>query len=165
MLDKEREIIESNPSLTDEKRTVQLKEFENTRVNFAALSDEEKHNRLVQEGTRKLSFRATLATLFINLYREEPILHMPFRFLNLLGDVDELFSTWRYRHALMVHRMIGSKVGTGGSSGHKYLMSTIEKHRIFPDLSDVATYLIPRSSLPELPENLKKQLGFYYTYK
>lgn len=165
LINKEKEIIETNPGLSDEKRTVQLKEFENTKKNFDALFDEEKHNSLVREGVRKLSYKATLAALFINLYREEPILHMPFRFLNLLEDVDELLSTWRYRHALMVHRMIGSKVGTGGSIGHKYLMSTVEKHRIFPDLFDLATYLIPRSALPHLPENLKKQLGFYYTYK
>ena len=165
MLAKEKQIIESNPSLTEEKRTFQLRDFERTKESFEALFDEEKHNKLVQEGVRKLSYKSTLAALFINLYREEPILHIPFRFLNLLADVDELFSTWRYRHALMVHRMIGSKVGTGGSSGHKYLMSTVEKHRVFPDLFDIATYLIPRSTLPKLPENIEKQLGFYYSYK
>jgi tryptophan 2,3-dioxygenase len=165
MLANEKQIIASNPSLSEEKRKFQLEGFEATKESFEALFDEEKHNKLVQEGKRKLSYKATLAVLFINLYREEPIIHMPFRFLNLLADVDELFSTWRYRHALMVHRMIGSKVGTGGSTGHKYLAQTIERHRFFPDLFELATYLIPRSALPKLPENIKKQLGFYYTYK
>ena len=77
--------------------------------------------------------------------------------------MDELFTTWRYKHALMVHRMIGAKVGTGGSSGHHYLMKTAEKHKVFKDLFDLSTYLIPRSELPELSEEMKRKLGFYYT--
>ncbi|MGH2574452.1 MAG: tryptophan 2,3-dioxygenase family protein, partial [Ignavibacteria bacterium] len=165
MLENERKIIVNNPSLTEEKRGAQLREFEKTKESFEAIFDEGKHNNLVKEGLRNLSYKATLAALFINLYRDEPILNLPFRFLTLLGDVDELFTTWRYRHALMVHRMIGAKVGTGGSSGHKYLMATVDKHRIFSDLFNIATYLIPRSSLPELPKDFQKQLGFYYTHK
>jgi tryptophan 2,3-dioxygenase len=116
------------------------------------------------EGLRKLSYKATHAALFINLYRFEPILHMPFRFLTLLVDIDEMFTTWRYKHALMVHRMIGAKVGTGGSSGHHYLLQTAEKHKIFTDLFDLSTYLIPKSMLPKLPPDIERELGFYYTY-
>lgn len=165
MIENEKQIIISNPSLTDEKREKQLKEFENTKLKFDALLDESKHNELVKEGSRRLSYKSTLAALFINLYRDEPILHLPFRLLTYLVDVDELFTTWRYKHALMVHRMIGAKVGTGGSSGHHYLMQTAEKHKVFKDLFDLSTYLIPRSELPKLPEELKTKLGFNYTYK
>jgi tryptophan 2,3-dioxygenase len=46
---------------------------------------------------------------------------------------DELFSMWRYRHILMVERQIGSKTGTGGSSGASYLRTTLDK-RFFPEL-------------------------------
>jgi tryptophan 2,3-dioxygenase len=46
---------------------------------------------------------------------------------------DELFALWRYRHILMVVRQIGSKTGTGGSSGASYLESTLDK-RFFPEL-------------------------------
>ena len=62
---------------------------------------------------------------------------------------------WRYGHANLAQRMIGSKIGTGGSSGHSYLSKTLEKHKIFDDLTNLSTYLIPRSSLPDLPDNLK----------
>lgn len=165
IIENEKQIILSNPSLTEEKRAKQLVEFENTKEKFEALLDESKHNELMKQGLRRLSYKSTLAALFINLYRDEPILHLPFRFLTYLVDVDELFTTWRYKHALMVHRMIGAKVGTGGSSGHHYLMQTAEKHKVFKDLFDLSTYLIPRSSLPELPEDLKLKLGFNYTYK
>ena len=73
--------------------------------------------------------RALQAALFINLYRDEPALQLPFRLLSLLMDIDETLTPWRYRHALMVQRMIGLKVGTGGSSGHDYLRRTAEQHR------------------------------------
>jgi tryptophan 2,3-dioxygenase len=53
---------------------------------------------------------------------------------------DELFSLWRYRHILMVIRQIGSKTGTGGSSGASYLQSTLEK-RFFPALWELRSDL------------------------
>lgn len=165
MLDNDRKIISSNPTLTESKKDFQLKQIDITRKNFEALFDIGRHNELVEKGERTFSNKATLAALFINLYRDEPILHMPFMFLNLLLEMDELFTEWRYRHALMVHRMIGAKIGTGGSSGHHYLMSTVDKHRVFTDLFNLSTFLIPRSELPPLPEDLIKQLSFSYSNK
>lgn len=46
---------------------------------------------------------------------------------------DELFSLWRQRHILMVARQIGSKSGTGGSSGVSYLRTTLDK-QFYPEL-------------------------------
>ncbi|MBS1518142.1 MAG: tryptophan 2,3-dioxygenase [Bacteroidetes bacterium] len=162
-LENEKSIILNNPSLTDEKKAKQLEVFESTKENFEALLDEGKYNELRKNGHRRLSHRSMLAALFINLYRDEPILHLPYRLLTYLVDIDEHFTTWRYKHALMVHRIIGAKVGTGGSSGHQYLLQTAEKHKVFKDLFDLPTYLIPRSELPALPEEMKTELGFYYT--
>ena len=42
-----------------------------------------------------------------------------------LVDIDEGLQEWRYRHVKMVERTIGSKVGSGGSSGVEYLASTL----------------------------------------
>jgi tryptophan 2,3-dioxygenase len=53
---------------------------------------------------------------------------------------DELFALWRLRHILMVERQIGSKSGTGGSSGASYLKTTLDK-RFFPELWDLRSYL------------------------
>jgi tryptophan 2,3-dioxygenase len=50
-----------------------------------------------------------------------------------LIDVDEGLQEWRYRHVKMVERTIGHKMGTGGSSGVDYLVSTLMKS-VFPDL-------------------------------
>ena len=82
-----------------------------------------------------------------------------------LIDIDEFFTTWRYRHAQMVMRMLGRKIGTGGSSGYEYLRTTAQKHHIFTDFHNISTLLIPRSELPALPASLKRELGFYFTQK
>lgn len=53
---------------------------------------------------------------------------------------DELFTLWRQRHVLMVERQIGTKSGTGGSTGAPYLRSTLDK-RFYPELWDLRSYL------------------------
>ena len=55
-------------------------------------------------------------------------------------DHDESFAHWRARHVLMVERQIGSKTGTGGSSGAEYLRSTLGK-RFYPELWDIRSQL------------------------
>jgi tryptophan 2,3-dioxygenase len=50
-----------------------------------------------------------------------------------LVDLDEGVQEWRYRHAKMVERTIGTKPGTGGSAGAAYLRETVGRP-IFPDL-------------------------------
>jgi tryptophan 2,3-dioxygenase len=62
----------------------------------------------------------------------------------------------------MVMRMIGRKIGTGGSTGSSYLQETAEQHRVFEDLANLTTFLIPRSALPVLPDHIVRNLGFYY---
>jgi tryptophan 2,3-dioxygenase len=101
--------------------------------------------------------------LFIKLYNNEPILQLPYQLLCSLTDIDELLTTWRHRHAQMVMRMLGNKVGTGGSSGHSYLHATAVQHHIFKDFHNISTLLIPRSELPPLPKEMKEQLGFSFT--
>jgi len=51
----------------------------------------------------------------------------------MLTDLDEGLQEWRYRHVQMVRRTIGTKSGTGGSSGVDYLKGTLMKP-LFPDL-------------------------------
>jgi tryptophan 2,3-dioxygenase len=53
---------------------------------------------------------------------------------------DELIAEWRMRHVLMVERQIGSKTGTGGSTGVSYLKSTLDK-RFYPELWGLRSYL------------------------
>ncbi len=57
-----------------------------------------------------------------------------------LLDHDETFALWRSRHVLMVERQIGSKTGTGGSTGAQYLRSTLNK-RFYPELWEIRSQL------------------------
>ena len=50
-----------------------------------------------------------------------------------LLDFDAQMAHWRARHLELVHSMIGATMGTGGSSGVRYLQSTLHK-RFFPEL-------------------------------
>ena len=50
-----------------------------------------------------------------------------------LVDLDEGIQEWRYRHVKMVERTIGTKLGTGGSTGVEYLRATLFQP-VFPDL-------------------------------
>ncbi len=163
MLAKDRVLIEQNPTFTPEKRTKQLRMLADTEAQFDALFDVQKYEALREEDAFRLSHQALQAALLINLYRDEPILHLPFRLLSLLMDVDENFTKWRYRHALMALRMIGRKIGTGGSSGHDYLRQTAEQHRVFNDLFSLSTFFIPRSALPDLPPKVRQAMGFQFS--
>ena len=107
-----------------------------------------------------LSAKANRAALFIMLYRGYPLLQLPFQLLNNLLEIDEQLSTWRHRHMNMVHRMIGTRIGTGGSSGKEYLKSAADKHYIFKELAQLNSFLIERRKLPQLPKEIEKKLGF-----
>ena len=161
-LQRDRRFIEAHPLLTADEKLRQQGEVEKTESYFQALFDQKMHDSLIEQGVRRLTLRATHAALFINLYREEPILQLPFRILTLLVDMDELLQQWRAQHAIMVHRMIGIRVGTGGSMGYGYLRSTLDKTKVFADLFNLSTFLLPRSSLPQLPDTLRKSMGFTF---
>ncbi len=163
MLDKEYRAIENTDYLTHKQKAMRLEMLGNTNTYFANVLDPKKHQALIEEGKMRLSYKATVAALFIQLYRDEPILQLPYRLLNKLTDIDELVTTWRYRHAQMVLRMLGKKIGTGGSSGYEYLRGTAEKNQVFRDFHNISTLLIPRSAVPPLPDDIKQNLSFYYS--
>jgi len=162
MMARERAVIESHPQLDAEGRSAAMAEFDATMASFEAAFDANKWAELVRSGKRRLSHRAFLAALLINLYRDEPIFQLPFRLLTTLVDIDEGFTAWRQRHVLLVHRMIGGRIGTGGTSGHEYLAAAARRHRVFNDLFDLPTFFIPRSALPPLPPEVAEQMGFRY---
>tara|TARA_R110002072_G_scaffold288917_2_gene455647 strand:- start:27401 stop:28507 length:1107 start_codon:yes stop_codon:yes gene_type:complete len=166
MMDSDESIIKDNlATLSDIQKEAQLNNLESTKKTFESLLDEKSHQEQVSKGKRKLSQKATLNALFIMLFRNEPLLHLPYLFLNSLIDIDENFTTWRYRHALMAHRLLGTKIGTGGSSGHHYLKMAADNNRVYEDLFNLSTFILPRNLLPELPEELRKDLHFHFESK
>jgi len=75
-------------------------------------------------------------------------------------DIDSLLQKWRYNHVMLVQRMLGSKQGTGGSSGYLYLRTTVsDRYKVFLDLFNLSTWLIPRVYIPPLPADFRIILG------
>jgi tryptophan 2,3-dioxygenase len=78
----------------------------------------------------------TVGDLYRNGNRHADVLELA----EALLDHDEGFRLWRLRHVEMVERQIGDKPGTGGSTGVRYLQSTLGK-RFFPELWQVRSQL------------------------
>jgi tryptophan 2,3-dioxygenase len=165
MLSQDKQNILDNDTLDPQAKNFELINLESTRKSFEALFDEKKYLKTIENKERRLSKKATLSALFIQLYRDEPALNLPFRLLQCILDIDERLTTWRYRHAIMAQRILGTKIGTGGSSGHDYLKKTTENSRVFIDYFNMASFLIPRSKLPDLPSDIKELLSFSYGQK
>lgn len=74
-------------------------------------------------------------SVLVNIMQNEPKIAL---LCELFVDYDEGLQEWRYRHVKMVERTIGTKKGTGGSDGAKYLRKTLN-NPIFPDLWEIRT--------------------------
>lgn len=98
---------------------------------------------------RRRRQRVRAALVFIESYRSLPLLAWPRLLIDTLVEFEEQMVLFRTRHARMVERVIGRRVGTGGSSGVDYLDETA-RLRIFADLWTVRTLLLPRDRLPPL---------------
>ncbi len=155
----------SRKALSGEALEKELAGIESGRQKFDSIFEEDKHAEAQEKGTWRMSLKALQAALFITIYSHEPILQGPSQLLRNLVEIDELIARWRYRHALLVQRMVGMGAGTGGSSGYGYLMETLAKHRIYTDLFALSSYLIPTKSLPALPEQISRQMSYNYRSK
>ncbi|XP_076176209.1 tryptophan 2,3-dioxygenase vermilion [Ptiloglossa arizonensis] len=142
-------------------RNYYLSNVRSRQAAFETVFDESLHNALVSRGERKFAYAALQGAVMITLYRDEPRFSQPHQILTALMDIDSLITKWRYNHVLMVQRMIGSQqLGTGGSSGYQYLKSTLsDRYKVFLDLFNLSTFLIPRHMIPPLTKQMKTKLS------
>ncbi|XP_065058456.1 tryptophan 2,3-dioxygenase-like [Rhopilema esculentum] len=127
---------------------------------FEQIFDERCYSYLLAKGDRRLSWKALQGALMIFFYRREVVFHQPFQFLNALMDIDSLLTKWRYNHVMLVQRQLGSKVGTGGTSGYQYLKSTVsDRYKVFLDLFNLSNYLIPTEYVPKLDVIARQRLN------
>ena len=117
-------------------------------------------NKAAGETDRNLSPKACRSALFIMMYHGYPMLEQPFQLLDTLLEIDNQLGNWRYRHINMVQRMIGSRIGTGGSTGAGYLKAAMDKHYIFKELGQLNSFLVERKKLPALPKEVGEKLGY-----
>jgi len=103
----------------------------------------------VPAAERARARRVRAGVLFIESYRELPLLAWPRLLIDSVVELEEQLVLFRSRHARMVERIIGRRVGTGGSSGVDYLDQTA-RYRVFGELWSVRTILLAKQHLPEL---------------
>lgn len=111
-----------------------------TQSNGTKRSNEEKIERIK---------RRRAAILFIMSYRHHYMLSNYANLLDRLVALEEALLMWRTRHVRMVERMIGTRTGTGGSSGVDYLEGTL-KYRVFLDLWESRSHFIQTTALPKI---------------
>lgn len=155
--------LERMPFITD----AFWKNYEQVYVN--SLAEAEKGNAISftevfgnASAERHLSPKACRSALFIMLYHGYPMMELPFQLLDTLLEIDNQLGAWRYRHINMVQRMIGSRIGTGGSTGAGYLKGAMDKHYIFKEIAQLNSYLVDRKKLPGLPKEVQERLGYHF---
>ncbi|MGH7297749.1 MAG: tryptophan 2,3-dioxygenase family protein [Polyangiaceae bacterium] len=104
----------------------------------------------VEEAGRARMSLVRCALVFIESYRELPLLAWPREVIDGLTSFEQAFVIFRQRHARMVERMIGRRTGTGGSAGVDYLDTTALRYRVFRELWAVRTLLVRAQDLPRL---------------
>lgn len=80
------------------------------------------------------------ARAVLSLYRDEHSNRDWIDVCERLTEFDELVVGWRLRHIQLVERVIGARMGTGGSAGSSYLKLTLDK-KFFPELWEARTLL------------------------
>ena len=81
-----------------------------------------------------------IAAAWTTVYRDSDRWFALYQLAEKLVDVDDALASWRHKHVLTITRIIGNKMGTGGTAGAKYLESTLSK-RAFPELWSLRTDL------------------------
>ena len=102
------------------------------------------------EAVRVQRRRVRAALVFLESYRELPRLAWPREIVDSVLELEQAMIIWRQRHARMVERVIGRRVGTGGSAGVDYLDQTALRYRVFADLWAVRTLLLRKPSVPQI---------------
>jgi tryptophan 2,3-dioxygenase len=82
----------------------------------------------------------SIRSSWLAVYRDPDSYFDLYQLAEKLVDIDDALAGWRHKHVLTVTRIIGGKMGTGGSSGAAYLESTLSK-RAFPELWSLRTEL------------------------
>jgi tryptophan 2,3-dioxygenase len=108
----------------------------------------------VDPANRAKRSRVRAALVYIESYRELPLLAWPREVVDSIVALEQAFLIFRQRHARMVERVIGRRTGTGGSAGVEYLDQTALRYRVFSDVWAVRTLLMRRDALPPV-ENVE----------
>lgn len=95
---------------------------------------------LTRDVTEAHTFRADLVPVFGEIYADAHTHWDLYEACEELVDIEENFQLWRFRHLKTVERTIGTRTGTGGSSGRDFLRRALDL-TFFPELYAFRTAL------------------------
>ena len=130
--DENRQYLEhllATPSLYDE--TIALLARRGFDIDPALLSRD-----FSQPYTSNRSVAAAFELIYQDAERHWPLYNLAEK----LVDFEDYFRRWRFNHLTTVQRIIGSKRGTGGTSGTSYLKRMLDTV-LFPELWEIRTNL------------------------
>src|SRR5579859_1419420 len=94
----------------------------------------------IEENASQAEQFSARARAVLSLYKDEPSHRDWIDVCERLTEFDELVVGWRLRHIQLVERVIGTRMGTGGSAVASYLKHTLDK-KFFPELWEARTLL------------------------
>ncbi len=97
-------------------------------------------SHLERDWSKPYTASPAVEAAFLTVYRDPGQYWELYQLAEKLVDLDDALATWRHKHVITVERIIGGKMGTGGTSGVSYLQSTLSK-RAFPELWSLRTEL------------------------
>ncbi|NRB24593.1 tryptophan 2,3-dioxygenase [Shewanella sp.] len=77
---------------------------------------------------------------WLSVYRNADEHFQLYELAEKLIDIEDSFQQWRFKHMYTVQRIIGNKMGTGGSSGVGFLKKALDIS-FFPELFELRTHL------------------------
>lgn len=95
---------------------------------------------LNRDVTKDWEWNESVETAWAEVYRDVDKYWDLYELGEKLLDIGSQQQMWRFNHMSTVERIIGQKMGTGGSSGVNYLRRVLD-HRFFPELWTVRTKL------------------------
>ena len=105
---------------------------------------------ITDRAQRRTTRRLRAAILYIDSHRELPLLSWPGEIVDVLIQAEQSMLVFRQRHARMVERIIGRRVGTGGSDGVDYLDRTALTYRVFKEIWAARTLLLAPDDAPDV---------------
>lgn len=119
----------NNPSLYDET----IKVLKNTGFDIDA-------SVLNRNFSQPYTSNSSVKSAFLKVYQDSEKYYDLYELAEKLVDVEDAFQQWRFKHMYTVQRIIGNRMGTGGSSGVSFLKKALDVS-FFPELFELRTEL------------------------
>jgi len=98
------------------------------------------NNMLERDFNQPYQSNESVLNAWLEVYRNADKHFELYELAEKLMDIEDAFQQWRFKHMYTVQRVIGNKMGTGGSSGVAFLKKALDIS-FFPELLELRTKL------------------------